>query len=108
MLGSTQFFLGTVKIQSFTFQTTTFKIVGVDTLITVRNDIHLRLNNSLFSNSFQILAPISAIEVKEGKIPAEALGELELEQYLLLRDNRRLRKKFAKQIKDDLSKIVHL
>jgi len=100
MINSTVFFLGTVRFKKATIQTTDFEVGGPDTIISVRNDIHLRFNKGIFSTTFQILAPMTAITVIQGQIADSMLVDFELQKYLELRDNKSLRKKFAKEIKD--------
>ena len=101
MLEKTEFFLGTVKFMSGGTQTTTFAVVGSSAVISVHNATHLRFNKGFFSTTFQILAPMTAVDVIEGDIPETALVEKELSHYIQLRDNKSLRKEFAKNIVSD-------
>jgi hypothetical protein len=99
MSETTEFFLGTVKFQGSTAQTTTFEVVGSSAVISVNNATHLRFNKRFFSTTFQILAPMTAVDVLAGDIPEKTLVEKELNYYILLRDNISYRKEFAKNIK---------
>jgi len=83
------FFQGNVKIESFDYETTKFRAVENDALVSIRNDTHLRLVENILNISsmpyFEVIAPLTAVEVLEGKIPSNYLHEYSLDHYLALR-----------------------
>jgi hypothetical protein len=85
----TMFFQGDVKIDSFDNETTKFRVVENGALLSVRNDTHLRLVEDImkipFMPYFEIVAPMTAVEVLEGELPANCLIEHSLDHYLKLR-----------------------
>lgn len=86
---TTIFFQGNVKIESFDIETTKFRVVENDSLVSVRNDTHLRLVEDVSKLAsmpyFEIIAPIGAVEVLEGEVPTVCLHEYPLTHYLALR-----------------------
>jgi hypothetical protein len=84
----TQFFEGEVRIIKFYDHVTRFLLVGSNsTVLDVRNDIHLRLVEDLhhLPKTFKILAPMTAVNVIAGEIPANHLHQYSLQYYLDLR-----------------------
>ena len=85
----TTFFKGNVKIESYDYETTTFRVVDNDAIILVDNATHLRfIEDPLKTASmqyFQIIAPMTAVEVRDGEIPKDHLHEFTLDYYLKLR-----------------------
>lgn len=86
---TTRFFQGNVKIESFDIETTKFRVIENNSLVSVRNDTHLRLVEDISKISsmpyFEIIAPMGAVEVLEGEIPSVYLHEYSLSHYLTLR-----------------------
>lgn len=86
---TTAFLQGNVKIKSFDYDTTQFRLVENGALVSVRNDTHLRLVEDITKIPsmlyFEIIAPMTAVEVLEGNIPESYLHEYSLEHYLALR-----------------------
>ncbi len=86
---TTTFFQGNVKIESFDYETTKFRVVKNDALVSVRNETHLRLVEDISKIPtmpyFEIIAPMTAVEVLEGEIPPSYLHEYSLDHYLALR-----------------------
>lgn len=85
----TTFFQGDVTIDSFDFATTTFRVVGNGALVSIRNDVHIRLVEDVTKTatmpSFPVLAPMTAVEVLEGEVPENYLEERPLAYYLTIR-----------------------
>jgi hypothetical protein len=85
----TTFFKGNVKIESFDIETTKFRVVENNAVVSVDNATHLRLieNHSKIAAMphFEIIAPLTAVEVIEGEIPKNYLHEFQLDYYLTLR-----------------------
>lgn len=85
----TTFFQGNVKIESFDYETTTFRVVENNALLSVRNETHLRLVDDISKIPsmpfFEIVAPMTAVEVLEGEVPSSCLHEYPLDHYLTLR-----------------------
>ena len=86
---TTTFLEGKVKIESGDEQTTDFRLVGNNALVSVLNATHLRLVEDLTKIAtlpyFEIIAPMTAVTVLEGDIPADYLHEYSLTHYLALR-----------------------
>lgn len=86
---TTTFLQGNVKIESFDYDTTNFRIIENNALISVRNDTHLRFVEDITKIPsmpyFEIIAPMTAVEVIEGEIPQNYLHEYSLSHYLALR-----------------------
>jgi len=86
---NTTYFQGNVKIESFDHETTMFRVVGNNALLSVRNETHLRLVEDILNIPsmpyFEIIAPMTAVEVLEGEIPPSCLHEYSLDHYLSLR-----------------------
>ena len=86
---TTTFFQGNVKIESFDYETTKFWVVENNALVSVKNETHLRLVEDISKIPsmpyFEIIAPMTAVEVLEGEIPANYLHEYSLDHYLTLR-----------------------
>ena len=86
---NTTFFQGYVKIVSFDYETTKFRVVENNALLSVRNETHLRLVEDISKIPsmpyFEIIAPTTAVEVFEGEIPPSCLHEYSLDHYLSLR-----------------------
>lgn len=86
---TTTFFHGNVKIESFDYETTKFRAVENNALVSVRNATHLRLVEDItkipFMPYFEIIAPMTAVEVLEGEVPTSYLQEYSLDHYLTLR-----------------------
>lgn len=83
------FFEGEVEIIKIYDHVTRFYLVGSnDTVIDVRNDVHLRMVENLhhLPKTFKILAPMTAINIVEGEIPLNLLHQYTLEYYLELRE----------------------
>jgi hypothetical protein len=80
---------GNVKIESFDYETTHFRLVENGALVSVRNDTHLRLVDDITNIPsmpyFEIIAPLTAVRVLEGEIPESYLHEYPLQHYLALR-----------------------
>lgn len=85
----TTFFKGNVKIESFDVETTKFRVVDNNAVVLVNNATHLRLVENHLKIAampyFEIIAPITAVEVIEGEIPTNYLHEFPLDHYLTLR-----------------------
>ena len=86
---NTTFFQGYVKIESFDYEATMFRVVENNALLSVRNETHLRLVEDISKIPsmpyFEIIAPTTAVEVLEGEIPPSCLHEYSLDHYLSLR-----------------------
>ncbi len=86
---TTTFLQGNVRIESFDYDTTRFRLVENNALVSVRNDTHLRLVEDITKIPnmpfFEIIAPMSAVELVEGDIPETYLHEYSLAHYLTLR-----------------------
>ena len=86
---NTTFFQGNVKIDSFNYETTTFRVVENNAVLSVKNDTHLRLVEDISKIPsmpyFEIIAPMTAVEVLEGEVPSNCLHEYSLAHYLSLR-----------------------
>lgn len=85
----TEFFEGEVKVIKFYEHVTRFYLVGSNTTVfDVRNDIHLRMVENLhhLPETFRILAPMTAVSIIEGEIPANLLHQYTLQYYLELRE----------------------
>ena len=85
----TEFFEGEVKIIKFYDHVTRFYLVGTNTtVIDVRNDIHLRMVENLHDlpETFKILAPMTAVSIVAGDIPANHVHQYTLQYYLELRE----------------------
>jgi len=86
---TTTFLQGNVKIESFDYDTTNFRIIENNALISVRNDTHLRLVEDITKIPsmpyFEIIAPMTAVKVIEGEIPQNYLHKYPLSHYLALR-----------------------
>lgn len=86
---TTEFFEGEVQVLKFYDHVTRFYLIGTDTAIDVRNDIHIRMVENLhhLPKTFRILAPMTAVSVVAGEIPSNLLHEYTLQHYLELREN---------------------
>ncbi len=85
----TEFFEGEVKTIKFYDHVTRFLLVGSNTtVLDVRNDIHLRMVEDLhrLPKTFKILAPMTAVNIIAGEIPAKLLHQYSLQYYLDLRE----------------------
>lgn len=89
---NTIFFEGEVKVIKFYDHVTRFYLVGSNTSDTtvfdVRNDVHLRMVENLhhLPDTFTILAPMTAVRLVAGEIPANHLHQYSLHYYLELRE----------------------
>ncbi len=86
---TTTFIKSNVKIESFDYDTTNFRIIENNALISVRNDTHIRLVKDLTkitsTTYFEIIAPITVVKIIEGKIPQNCIREYSLSHYLSMR-----------------------
>jgi hypothetical protein len=86
---TTTFFQGNVRIDSLDYETTKFRVVENNALVAVRNETHLRLVEDISKipsmACFEVIAPMTAVEVLEGEIPPTYLHEYSLDHYLALR-----------------------
>ena len=85
----TEFFEGEVKVIKFYDHVTRFYLVGSNTtVLDVRNDIHLRMTENLHQlpETFRILAPMTAVNIIAGEIPANLVHQYTLQYYLELRE----------------------
>ncbi len=86
---NTVFFEGEVEIIRIYDHVTRFYLVGSnDTVLDVRNDIHLRMVEDLHNlpQTFKILAPMTAVSIVAGEIPLNLLHQYTLQYYLELRE----------------------
>lgn len=85
----TSFLEGKVRIESFDYETTQFRLIKNNALVSVLNDTHLRLVEDIRKIPtmpyFEIIAPMTAVEVLEGDIPETYLHKYSLAHYLTLR-----------------------
>jgi hypothetical protein len=83
-----EFFEGEVQIVDFDNQTTRFRVTENGTLVAVANSLHIRLVEDPWRlpSTFRILAPMSAVDVIKGSIPATHIRSYPLEHYISLRD----------------------
>jgi len=79
---------GLVEFLDGTMEYTRFRVVSNDAIIEVRNDTHLRFNvsSSGSARTIQILAPTTAVTVKDGFIPESYLKTYSISHYLTLKD----------------------
>lgn len=86
---NTTFFQGNVKFESFDYETTKFRVVENNALLSVNNDTYVRLVEDVAKivnmPYFEIIAPMIAVEVIEGEIPPNCLHEYSLDDYLAFR-----------------------
>lgn len=86
---NTTFLKGNVRIESFNYDKTQFRLIENNAVISVLNAIHLRLvddqKNIPAMPFFEIIAPMTAVEVLEGDLPKSYLHEYSLEHYVTLR-----------------------
>ena len=84
----TPFLQGNVRIESGDFDITRFRLVENDALVSVRNDAHLRLVEDIRRLAsmphFEIIAPMTAVELLEGEIPESYLHDYSVDHYLEL------------------------
>lgn len=85
---TTLFFEGEVEILNFHDHVTRFYLVGSETVVDVRNDIHLRMVEDLhrLPKTFRILAPMTAVNIVAGEVPSNLLHHYTLQYYLELRE----------------------
>lgn len=85
---STVFFEGEVKILKFYDHVTRFLHVESNTVMDVRNDIHLRMVENLhhLPETIRILAPMTAVNIIAGEVPPDLLHQHTLQYYLELRE----------------------
>lgn len=85
----TRFFQGNVKIESFDNETTKFRVIENNALVSIKNDTHLRLVEDIMKIPlmpyFEVISPMTAVEVLEGEIPQSCIHEHSLDHYLSLR-----------------------
>ncbi len=85
---TTVFFEGEVEILNFYDHVTRFYLVGSNTVVDVRNDIHVRMIENLhhLPKTFRILTPMTAVNIVAGEIPSNLLHQYTLQYYLELRE----------------------
>ena len=83
----TDFLEGEVQIIDFNSQVTRFRLVKNSATFDVRNDLHLRLVDNPYNlpRTFPIIAPMTAINIVEGKVPSSYIRKYSLKHYILLR-----------------------
>lgn len=84
----TDFLEGEVQIIDFNNQVTRFRLVKNNAVVDVRNDIHIRLVDNPYNlpKTFPILAPMTAVELIDGKIPSNYIHKYTLKHYIALRE----------------------
>ena len=85
---TTDFLEGEVQIIDFNYRVTRFRLVENGAVVDVRNDIHIRLvdNPHNLPDKFPIIAPMTAVEIVKGEIPATYTRKYPLKHYLSLRE----------------------
>ena len=83
------YFEGVVQFVNFNWEVTRYHIVGNDSVIDIKNDVHLRLVDDQINlpNKFKILAPLSAVSVVNGNLPSEQVKKYSLNYYIKIREN---------------------
>jgi hypothetical protein len=79
---------GEVQIIDFNYTVTRFRLVENGAVVNVRNDIHIRLVDNPYNlpRTFRIIAPMTAVEIVKGQIPATYIRKYPLKHYLALRE----------------------
>jgi len=85
---TTDFLEGEVQIIDFNYAVTRFRLVENGSVVDVRNDIHIRLVDNPYNlpRTFRIIAPMTAVEIVKGQIPATYIRKYPLKHYLALRE----------------------
>ena len=104
------YFLDTeVQIQNSNNRNTIFKLRN-NSLVSVRNDIHLRLVNNPFNIKpnewFRILAPMTAVKTINGDIDNNYIKKYKLRKYIELREKYNEYYPTAKYLMDLLKPIL--
>ena len=83
----TDFLQGEVRIVDFDYYVTNFELVENGAVVEVRNDIHIRLvdNPYRLPETFEIIAPMTAVRIIKGKVPKNYVHKYTLRHYLILR-----------------------